>query len=311
MAVTTAAAGHRLSRRSFSPFSGVLVPALTPFAEDLAVDREALLGFCRWQLEEGADGLAIFGTTSEANSLSLAERLALLEFLTDRGIPASRLMPGTGACSLPEAVELTRAAIRTGAPGVLLLPPFYYKNVPEDGVFTYYAEVIERVGESRLKVFLYHIPQMSGVAITPTLVARLIAAYGSVIAGLKDSSGSWESTAGFLREFPDLAVFPASERFLLQGLAAGAAGCISATANFQTANIRRLIDAAGSGTEGPLNDRVSRIRAVFEKFPLIPGLKAAIAQHLNHAGWRRTRPPLAPLPESQAPELLKALAAAG
>jgi 4-hydroxy-tetrahydrodipicolinate synthase len=311
MAVTTAAAGHKLSRRSFSPFSGVLVPALTPFAEDLAVDREALLGFCRWQLEEGADGLAIFGTTSEANSLSLAERLALLEFLTDRGIPASRLMPGTGACSLPEAVELTRAAIRTGAPGVLLLPPFYYKNVPEDGVFTYYAEVIERVGESRLKIFLYHIPQMSGVAITPTLVARLIAAYGSVIAGLKDSSGSWESTAGFLREFPDLAVFPASERFLLQGLAAGAAGCISATANFQAANIRRLIDAAGSGTEDPLNDRVSRIRAVFEKFPLIPGLKAAIAQRLSHAGWRRTRPPLAPLPESQAPELLKALAAAG
>ncbi len=311
MAVTTATAGRKLSRRGFSPFSGVLVPALTPFAEDLAVDREALLGFCRWQLDEGADGLAIFGTTSEANSLSLAERLALLEFLVERGIPVSRLMPGTGACNLPEAVELTRAAVRAGAPGVLLLPPFYYKNAPEDGVFAYYAEVIERVADSRLKVFLYHIPQMSGVAIAPTLVARLIAAYGSVVAGLKDSSGSWESTARFLGDFPDLAIFPASERFLLRGLAAGAAGCISATANFQVADIRRLIDAAGSGTEDALDARVSRIRAVFEAYPLIPGLKAAIAQRLGHAGWRRTRPPLAPLPESQASELLNALGAAG
>ena len=310
MAVKTAEGSRTAGRRQYSPFSGVLVPALTPFTADLAVDRPALLDFCRWQLAEGANGLAIFGTTSEANSLSLAERLSLLEELIDRGIPAERLMPGTGACSLPEAVELTRQAVKAGAPGVLLLPPFYYKNMPQEGIYAYYAEVIERVGESGLKVFLYHIPQMSGVAITPEVIGRLIAAYGPVIAGLKDSSGSWESTAGFLKEFPQLAIFPASERFLLQGLAAGAAGCISATANFQVGNIRRLIDTAGSGDEGPLNERVSKIRTVFESFPLIPSLKAAIAERLGKEGWRRTRPPMVPLAEAQRPALAQALAAA-
>src|SRR5262249_38965946 len=257
----------------------------------------AFLAFCRSLLAEGAHGLAIFGTTSEANSLALAERLSLLDELVERGIPPERLMPGTGACSLPEAVELTRHALAAGAPGVLLLPPFYYKNVPEDGVFAYYAEVIERVGEGRLRVFLYHIPQMSGVPITPNLVARLVKTYGPVIAGLKDSSGSWDQTASFLREFPELAIFPASERFVVQGLAAGAAGCISATANFQVGAIRRLIDG-GEGIE-----QVSRIRSVFERYPMIPALKAATAHRFNHQAWRMTRPPLAPLPAAQAAEL--------
>ena len=304
MAVTAETSRPVADHRRFAPFHGVLVPALTPFGTDLAVDRPAFLGFCRWLLEEGANGLAVFGTTSEANSLSVAERRNLLEELVEKGIPAARLMPGTGASNLPDAVELTRHAVEAGAPGVLLLPPFYYKNVPEDGVFAYYAEVIERVGDRRLKVFLYHIPQMSGVPITHALISRLVKAYGPVIAGLKDSSGSWESTAGFLKEFPDLAIFPASERFVVQGLAAGAAGCISASANFQAGDIRRLIDS-GEG-----NERVSRVRSVFEKFPLIPALKAAIAHRLGNAGWRATRPPLAPLPEAQAKELIEALAQA-
>jgi 4-hydroxy-tetrahydrodipicolinate synthase len=304
MAVSAETSRPAPDHRRFAPFHGVLVPALTPFGSELAVDRPAFLGFCRWLLEEGANGLAVFGTTSEANSLSLAERRSLLEELVEKGIPVARLMPGTGASNLPDAVELTRHAVEAGAPGVLLLPPFYYKNVPEDGVFAYYAEVIERVGDRRLKVFLYHIPQMSGVPITHALIARLVKAYGPVIAGLKDSSGSWESTAGFLKEFPDLAIFPASERFVVQGLAAGAAGCISASANYQVGDIRRLIDS-GEG-----NERVSRIRSVFEKVPLIPALKAAIAHRLGNTGWRATRPPLAPLLEAQAKELIEALAQA-
>jgi 4-hydroxy-tetrahydrodipicolinate synthase len=304
MAVTAETSRPVADHRRFAPFHGVLVPALTPFRAELAVDRPAFLGFCRWLLEEGANGLAVFGTTSEANSLSVAERRNLLEELVEKGTPAARLMPGTGASNLPDAVELTRHAIEAGAPGVLLLPPFYYKNVPEDGVFAYYAEVIERVGDRRLKVFLYHIPQMSGVPITHALISRLVKAYGPVIAGLKDSSGSWESTAGFLKEFPDLAIFPASERFVVQGLAAGAAGCISASANYQVGDIRRLIDS-GEG-----NERVSRVRSVFEKVPLIPALKAAIAHRLGNTAWRATRPPLAPLPEAQAKELIEALAAA-
>jgi 4-hydroxy-tetrahydrodipicolinate synthase len=301
MAVGVDETGLRTRHERFRPFHGVLVPALTPFGADLAVDRAAFVSLCRALLADGAHGLAIFGTTSEASSLALAERQSLLEELVEQGIPAQRLMPGTGACSLPEAVALTRHALKAGAPGVLLLPPFYYKNVPEDGVFAYYAEVIERVGDGRLRVFLYHIPQMSGVPITPALVARLVKAYGPVITGLKDSSGSWESTAIFLREFPDLAIFPASERLVVQGLAAGAAGCISATANFQVAGIRKLIDS-GEGS-----DRLSQIRAVFERYPMIPALKAAIAHRLGQPAWRATRPPLAPLPAAEAAELVAAL----
>ncbi|HVP12361.1 MAG TPA: dihydrodipicolinate synthase family protein [Phycisphaerae bacterium] len=291
------------------PFGGVLVPALTPFKADGSVDEAAFLDFCRWLLDQGANGLAVFGTTSEANSLSLAERMSLLEMLIDNKIPARTLMPGTGACSVPEAVQLTKAAISAGAGGVLVLPPFYYKNVSEDGVFAYYAEVIERVGKGGLRLYLYHIPQMSGVAITPAIVARLLAAYGPVIAGLKDSSGNWENTERLLREFPDLAIFPGSESFLLAGLRAGGAGCISATANFQAGRIRKLIDTPDGEARERLNERVGRVRAAFEKYPLIPGLKAATANRFGREAWRIVRPPLRELAEGQRRELTDALAA--
>ena len=303
--------GFATRRRPVQGFKGVLVPALTPFKGDLSLDQEAMLGFCRWLLEQGADGLAIFGTTSEANSLSLAERTAMIERLIEGGIPAGRLMPGTGACNIPEAVQMTRHAVAAGAGGVLVLPPFYYKNVSDDGVFAYYAEVIERVGDAALRLYLYHFPALSGVSLSPGLVSRLAAAYGPVIAGLKDSSGSWESAALYIKEFPGLAIFPSSERFLLQGLAAGGAGCISATANFQVRNIRRLIDASEGEARRELNQAVARVRSVFEKLPLVPALKAAMAIHFKKEAWRVVRPPLVELSEVQRRELASALDAVG
>ncbi len=292
-------------------FKGVLVPALTPFKGDLSLDEEAMLAFCRWLLEQGADGLAIFGTTSEANSLSLAERTVMVERLIEGGIPAARLMPGTGACNIPEAVQMTRHALAIGAGGVLVLPPFYYKNVADDGVFAYYAEVIERVGDRALRLYLYHFPALSGVSLSPALVSRLATAYGPVIAGLKDSSGSWDSAALYIKEFPNLAIFPSSERFLLQGLAAGGAGCISATANFQVRNLRRLIDASEGEARRDLNEAVTRVRSVFEKLPLVPALKAAMAIRFKREAWRIVRPPLVELSEGQRRELASALDAVG
>lgn len=288
-------------------FRGVLAPALTPFTPDLEPDRAAFVAFCAWLLEQGANGLAVFGTTSEANSLSIAERMSLLEHLVANNIPGRVLMPGTGACNLPEAVQLTRGALDVGAGGVLVLPPFYYKNVPEDGVFAYYAEIIERIGRQDLRLFLYHIPQMSGVAITPTLIARLRDAYGNVIAGLKDSSGIWDNVALLLREFPDLAIFPASEKFLLSGLRLGAAGCISATANFQAGNIRKLIDLPDGDDRSRLDVEIGRIRSVFEGYPLVPALKAAAAGLFRRESWRIVRPPLRELDADRRRELLGAL----
>ncbi|HVY98877.1 MAG TPA: dihydrodipicolinate synthase family protein [Dongiaceae bacterium] len=288
-------------------FRGVLSPALTPFTADLEPDRPAFVGFCNWLLEQGANGLAVFGTTSEANSLSQRERMSLLEHLVEKGIPAARLMPGTGASNLPDAVELTRHALELGAGGVLVLPPFYYKNMPEDGIYAYYAAIVDRVARPDLKLYLYHIPQMSGVAITPSLIARLRKAYGGVIAGLKDSSGVWDNVAMLLKEFPEMAIFPASEKFLLAALKLGAAGCISATANYQVANIRKLIDTPDGEARVKLDGEVGRIRSVFESYPLVPALKAAIAAVLKNPSWRIVRPPFAQLPEDKRRELLGAL----
>jgi len=288
-------------------FRGVLSPALTPFTADLEPDRPAFVDFCNRLLEEGANGLAVFGTTSEANSLSQVERISLLEHLVENGIPAAKLMPGTGASNLPDAVELTRHALALGAGGVLVLPPFYYKNMPEDGIYAYYATIIDRVARSDLKLYLYHIPQMSGIAITPALIARLRKDYGGVIAGLKDSSGVWNNVELLLKEFPEMAIFPASEKFLLPALKLGAAGCISATANFQVANIRRLIDTPDGDARAALDAEVGKIRSVFEQYPLVLALKAAIAARLKNPAWRIVRPPFAPLPEEKRRELLSAL----
>jgi 4-hydroxy-tetrahydrodipicolinate synthase len=285
-------------------FSGVLVPVLTPFASDLRPEPALFVEFCRSLLKEGAGGLAAFGTTSEANSMTVAERRGLLAALIEGGIDPKRLMPGTGASAIPDAVELTRAAVETGAGGVLLLPPFYYKNPPEDGVFSYFAEVIERVGDARLKVFLYHIPQVSGVPVTPEMVARLLDRYPGAIAGLKDSSGDWSNTETLLT------LFPGSERFLLPGLAKGAPGCISATANYDAALIRRVIETP----EGPERERLARrmvaIRAAFERHPVIPALKFVQARRSGNPSWRTVRPPLRPLSDATGRELLKALEAA-
>ena len=159
--------------RSTDLFSGVLVPALTPFADDLSPDAERFTRLCQYLLAEGADGLAVFGTTSEGNSISIAERNSLLDHLVAEGIPASTLLPGTGACALPDAVELTRHAVQLGAGGVLILPPFYYKNQLDDGFYAYFSEIIQRIGDERLKLYLYHFPQMSAAPISLELIARL------------------------------------------------------------------------------------------------------------------------------------------
>ena len=157
-------------------FGGVLAPVLTPFNANLEPDANALLAHCNWLLDEGVDGLAVFGTTSEANSLSAGERIALLEHLLDNGVPADKLMPGTGMCALSDTVALTRHAVEHGCRGVLMLPPFYYKAVDDDGLFASYAATIERVADTRLRIYLYHIPPVANVGLSLALIG-LIAAH--------------------------------------------------------------------------------------------------------------------------------------
>ena len=288
---------------------GVFVPALTPFTADLAVDRARFLAHCAWLLEQGANGLAVFGTTSEANSLSNNERMQLLDHLIHHGIAANVLMPGTGCCALPDTVALTRHAMEHGAFGVLLLPPFYYKNVSDDGVFAAIAEVVQRVADSRLRIYLYHIPAMAGVGFSLPVIERLLKAFPGVVVGIKDSSGDWNNTAAMLKAFPGFEVFPGSETYLLDALRLGGTGCISATANINVAATRRLIDGWTSPTADDLQAQLTAVRAAVQKYPLVSANKAILAQAHAEPAWNVVRPPLGALSAEATAELMRALAA--
>jgi len=293
--------------------AGVLAPVLTPFHADLAPDAGRLARHCRWLLSQGCAGLAVFGTTSEANSLSADERESLLERLLEGGLDPARLMPGTGCCALTDTVRLTRHAVRAGCAGVLVLPPFYYKGVSEEGLFRSFAEVIERVGDPRLRVYLYHIPPVAQVPITPRLVERLLGAYRGIVAGIKDSSGDWSHTRDLLSAFAasGFDVFAGSERFLLATLRHGGAGCITATGNVNPAAIARLHREWRSPGAEALQAGLDALRGVFERFPVIASLKEAVAHHGADPAWRTVRPPLAPLSREQVDGLLSELGRLG
>ena len=293
--------------------SGVLVPAVTPFDRQLAPNETLFVAYCRWLLERGAHGLAVFGTTSEATSLALSERQHLLERLVAAGVPPAKLLPGTGLCALPESVALTRHAVGLGCAGVLMLPPFYYKNVADDGLVAAYSETIERVGDSRLRVYLYHIPQMSGVPLGLGVIERLLRKYPDTVVGVKDSSGNWEGTKAILAAFPQMIVFPATESRLVEGMALGAAGCISASANMNITMIRALIDAirAKDSSAGAMQIRVGAVRQAMEKVPVIAAVKALFAHATGGAGWSVVRPPLTPLVTPMLASLRQELAQAG
>jgi len=274
---------------------GVFAPVITPFTDSLEIDYDNWLRHCRWLQNQGA-GLAVFGTNSEAASLGLDEKQEALERLVEGGIDPSRLMPGTGACALPDTVTLTRQAVSLGSAGVLMLPPYYYKNVSDDGLYSYFAEVIDRVGDGRLRIYLYHIPAVSGVAITHTLIEKLARAFPDQIAGIKDSSGD----AGHLArlndlQLPDFRVFCGSESLLLDNLRQGGAGCISATANVNPRPIRALFEDWQDEGATARQQRLNGVRELFQRYPMIPALKAAVGEYSANAGWLRVRPPLLPL----------------
>jgi 4-hydroxy-tetrahydrodipicolinate synthase len=292
-------------------FRGVLVPVATPFTADLAPDGDAFVAHCRWLLDQGADGLAVFGTTSEANSLGVAERMELLERLVDEGIPPDRLMPGTGSCALADAVGLTAHAVGLGCGGVLMLPPFYYKGVADDGLLAFFCELVERVADERLRLYLYHIPPVAQVGIPPALLGALATRYPATLAGLKDSSGDWEHTARLLAEYPQLAIFPGSETFLLDGLRHGGAGCITATGNVNPAGIRAVYARRDEADADVLQARATAVRAAIQAFPVIPAVKALLARLHGEDGWHRVRPPLRALDPAREEELLAAAGAAG
>lgn len=290
---------------------GVIAPLLTPFGDDGTISMDLYGAHAAQVLRHGAHYLSPFGTTGEAASVSLAERRATVESLVaQHGVDPARLMPGTGLCNLQETVELTRHAVALGCAAVMVLPPFFYSAASDDGLFVYMTRLVERVSSPDLRICLYHIPQNAGVGFSPTLSARLAAAFPGVVVAYKDSSGDWSNTEAVLSSAPGLSVFPASESLLRKGMARGAAGCISATCNLNSKDIRRLFDQQDEGEPGELkvlDDSVQRFRSVFQRAGLIEGMKAWLAHRSGDSRWLNVRPPLLPQSLEQGSKIADAL----
>lgn len=289
-------------------FSGVIAPVLTPFGDDGAPDPDRFIDHAEWLMANGCTGLAPFGTTSEANSLGLDERMELLEDLVDAGIDPGKLMPGTGTCSVIDTAVLTQHAVDLGCGGVLMLPPFYYKNPGDEGLFRYFADVIDEVGDDRLKLYLYHIPPVAQVGFTLDLIGRLRKEFPNVVVGMKDSSGDWNNMKTVLEAFPGFEFFPGAELYMLPALRLGGAGVISASANVGAAGMRKLFDNWQTGDADRLQEEIAAVRKTIQGFPVIPVLKALIAHYRGDDAWAATRAPFLPLSKAEADRAIKTLA---
>ncbi len=273
-------------------FGGVNAAVLTPMHADLSVDLDRMARHCHWLLGNGCNGLGILGTTGEANSLGVDERIDVMEGLIERGVPASVLLPGTGTTAITDTVKLTRRAAELGCRGALLLPPFFYKNPSEDGLFAYFGEVASRVGGD-IKLYLYHFPAQSAVPVTIGLLTRLLRAFPGVFKGVKDSSGDFANTVAYVENFAaqGFEVYCGDDGALHRLLNAGGAGCITAASNVGSA-VSSVVYANWNNETGEAAQvTLAAIRKAVTSAPLIPGLKSLIARHTGDATWTRIRPP--------------------
>jgi 4-hydroxy-tetrahydrodipicolinate synthase len=289
---------------------GVFAAALTPLQDDLSPDIGATIGHYRWLLDEGCDGIVCLGTTGEANSFSLDERLALLDALGATDLP-SKLVVGTGCCAVPDTVRLSKKAMEIGAAGVLVLPPFYYKGPSDEGLYAAYAETIERIGDPALKLYIYHFPKMTAIDMGLELIGRLIAAYPDNVVGLKNSSGDWGSISSMIEAFPGFDVFAGTEEFLLPTLKLGGPGCMSATVNLLAPQSAEVYAKWQDDGAEALQEHLTTLRRTISRSAPIPSMKALLARQTGTAAWTKVRPPLVAIDAAQTERLAAELAAQG
>ncbi|WP_299847418.1 dihydrodipicolinate synthase family protein [uncultured Roseovarius sp.] len=290
---------------------GVITPVLTPYNDDLGIAIDLYLEHAGGCLTAGAHYLSPFGTTSEALSNAPRERMEMLELLVSSGtVRADQLMPGTGMNSLEETLILSRHAVEMGCAGVMTLPPFFYVTASDEGLYRYFSQLIEAIASDALKICLYHIPQNTGIGISPTLAARLNQAFPEIVVAYKDSSGDWENTKAVIETAPGISVFPGSESFLIDGMKIGGGGCISASCNSNVAAIRAMFDQAAlaqwDAAEAML-PRIKQHRLAIQQGGLIPALKALKAYQTGDARWLNLRPPLENADPNLGPEVAKTL----
>ncbi|KQZ13449.1 dihydrodipicolinate synthetase [Mesorhizobium sp. Root554] len=292
--------------------SGVFSAAATPLNADLSVDHARFATHCRRLLDAGCHGVALLGTTGEANSFSVAERKEILEKVIAAGIDPDALMPGTGVAAIPETVDLTRHALSAGVRKVVMLPPFYYKGVSDDGLFAAYARTLDAIADDRLRVVLYHIPQVSGIPLSVDLVSRLVTAYPDTVVGVKESKGDFANMQALIKACPNLAVFPGADPLMLPLLKEGGAGCITATSNLIADSLRTVFDGyADPSAVAQVEAAQARIdawRTLSNSYAQIPTIKAMIGIENGETGWERLRPPLMPLSPSEIADLAPRIA---
>ena len=286
---------------SQSRLRGVIAAAGTPITAALEPDTGRFVALCRWLLDEGCDGLNICGTTGEATSFSVEQRMAGMSAAAERQLPLDRLMVGTGAAAIADAVALTRHAAELGFAGALLLPPFYYKGVSDDGILGYFDRIVGATRDRAVPLYLYNFPALSGVEYTPALVRRLRDTFGERIRGLKDSSGNMEYARAIAAISSELDVFPSTEAVLIEARGGAFAGCISASANVNSAFCAR---AFRQGDAAALATAVT-IRGLVSRQPLIPSIKAVLADMRGDPAFEALMPPLAPLPRAAKTALLR------
>jgi len=287
--------------------AGVITPLLTPFNRDFSIATDLYLEHAAGCLSDGAHYLSPFGTTGEAASHSMRERMEMLELLVSSGTaPASRLMPGTGLCSIEESLTLTRHAMELGCAAVMMLPPHFFANATDEGLHRHFSELLEAIGPADPRVCLYHIPQMTRVGIGPALASRLNEAFPEAVVAYKDSSGDWENTRAVIRAAPGLAVFPASESLMIRAMRLGGGGCISASCNSNVSAIRAMYDTAAQGRYDEAEkhlESLDRHRAALQEGGLIPSLKSLKAHVTGDPRWLTLRPPLEDADPDAGPKL--------
>ena len=293
-------------------YGGVNAAVLTAMKPDLSIDLDLMAAHSRWLLANGCNGLGVLGTTGEANSLGVSERIALMEGLVERGIPAAKMLPGCGVPALTDTVTMARRAGELGARGVLVLPPFFYKNPSEDGLFAYYSEVAQRIGGA-VAIYFYHFPAQSAVPVTVPLIERLLRAHPGAFRGIKDSTGDWSNTKSYIDAFAKdgFEVYCGDDGHLHQVLNAGGAGSISAASNVSCAENAKVYAAWDQPAGAAAQQTLAAMRAAIVSAPLIPGLKALVARHTGHKAWLNIRPPHVTLTDAQATKLFATFDACG
>jgi len=285
------------------PISGVYCAATTPVDAQGEVCLDLFAAHCRALIEDGAHGIALLGTTGEANSFSGNERRTLLESALQAGLRGDQLLPGTSSCSVPETIELTRHAVQNDVLACVLLPPFYYKGISDEGLFRFYASVIEAIDDDRLNVILYHIPQVTQIPLSHDLIERLITEFPDTIIGIKDSAGDINNMKAMIKRFSHFSVLAGADPLLKPLLEAGGAGCITATSNLRSDALRFVFDnwqdPEATASLAAAQKRIEAWRELTNSYVQLPTVKAMVARVRGNLDWLYTRPPLVGLSEEQ------------